>query len=153
AFLVAAEPEIGAAVRTILVDDADHASGIAESQQLLAHDDDLLRRAVGLGQFLGQQHRHPEPAQQFAHWRSRTAFGEVLVVFSAEHGVSSGVLFWFWRRLAQVVRGVNVVITVIASQRVARMRAPDDRLREAIHRASSGEWIASSQVPLAMTAY
>ena len=56
------------------------------------HDGDLLRGTVGLGQFRRESHRHPEPAQQFAHSRSRTALGEVLVVFGAEHGVSSGVL-------------------------------------------------------------
>ena len=54
AFLVAAEPEIGAAVRTILIDDADHASGVAKGQQLLAHHHDLLRRAVGFGQFFAR---------------------------------------------------------------------------------------------------
>ncbi len=55
AFLVAAEPEIGAAVRTILIDHPDHAAGVAERQQLLAHHHDLLGRTVGVGQFLRQQ--------------------------------------------------------------------------------------------------
>ena len=86
AFLVAAEPEIGAAMRAILVDDADHAARVAEGEQFLAHHDDLLRRAVGFRQFRRQQHRHPEPAQQFAHSRSRAALGQEFVVFCAEHG-------------------------------------------------------------------
>ena len=90
AFLVAAEPEIGAAVRTILIDDADHASGVAKGQQLLAHHHDLLRRAVGFGQFFGEQHRQPEAAQQFAHAGAGPAFGQEFVVLGAEHGVSSG---------------------------------------------------------------
>ena len=92
AFLVAAEPEIGAAVRAMLIDDADHAPAVAERQQLLAHHDDLLRRPVGFRQFLGQQHRHPEAAQQLAHRRAGAAFGQELVVFCAEHGRSSGIL-------------------------------------------------------------
>ena len=99
AFLVAAEPEIGAAVRAVLVDHADHAARIAEREQLLAHHDDLLRRAVGFGQFLRQQHRQPEPAQQFAHPRSRTAFGQEFVVLGAEHGVASGVLVLLFCRV------------------------------------------------------
>ena len=36
AFLVAAEPEIGAAMRAVLVDDADPAAAVAEGQQFLA---------------------------------------------------------------------------------------------------------------------
>jgi hypothetical protein len=48
AFLVAAEPEIGAAMRAILVDDPDHAARIAEREQFLAHHHDLLRRTVGV---------------------------------------------------------------------------------------------------------
>jgi hypothetical protein len=47
AFLVAAEPEIGAAVRTMLIDDPDHAARVAEGEQFLAHHHDLLGRPVG----------------------------------------------------------------------------------------------------------
>ena len=86
AFLIAAEPEIGAAVRAILVDDTDHAARVAERQQLLAHHDDLFRRPVGFRQFLGQQHRQPEPAQQLAHRRAGAAFGQESIVLCAEHG-------------------------------------------------------------------
>src|SRR6185312_241100 len=42
ALLVAAEPEIGAAVRAILIDHADYAAAVAERQQLLSHHHDLL---------------------------------------------------------------------------------------------------------------
>ena len=97
AFLVAAEPEIGAAVRAILVDDPDHASGVAEGEQFLAHDDDLLRGAVGVGQFLRQQHRQPEPPQQFAHAGAGAALGQEFVVFCAEHEASSEFCFAFGR--------------------------------------------------------
>ena len=110
AFLVAAEPEIGAAMRAILVDDADHAAGVAEGEQFLAHDDDLFRRAVGLRQFRGQQHRHPEPAQQFAHSRPRTALGQELVVFGAEHRASSGICFAFGRAWRRPTRSVNAAL-------------------------------------------
>jgi hypothetical protein len=92
AFLIAAEPEIGAAVRTILIDHPDHAARVAEREQFLAHHDDLLRRTVGFRQFLGQQHRQPEPAQQLAHCGAATAFGQEFVVLCAEHWVSSGLL-------------------------------------------------------------
>ncbi len=91
AFLVATEPEVGAAVRAVLIDDADDAAAIAEGQQFLAHDDNLLRRPIGLRQFRRQQHRHPEPSQQLAHPRSRTTLGEEFVVFCAEHGAPSEV--------------------------------------------------------------
>ena len=73
-------------MRTILIDDADHAAGVAEGEQLLAHDHDLFRRAVGLGQFFGKQYGDPEAAEQFAHAGAGTALGEEFVVFGAEHG-------------------------------------------------------------------
>src|ERR1700731_3407397 len=56
ALLDAAEPEIGAAVRTVLIDDANHAARVAKREQLLAHHDDLLRRTVDFRQFLGEQY-------------------------------------------------------------------------------------------------
>src|SRR4051794_1212039 len=100
AFLIAAEPEIGAAVRTMLIDHADHAAAVAEGEQFLSHDGDLLRRAVGFGQFLGQQNREPETAQQLAHPGPRAAFGQETVILSAEHGCPPGQMLDFgpaWR--------------------------------------------------------
>jgi hypothetical protein len=47
--LVAAVIEIGAAMRAVRLDDADAAIGIAERQQLLAEDLDLLGRPIALG--------------------------------------------------------------------------------------------------------
>jgi hypothetical protein len=45
----------------------------------------------------------------------------------------------------------RIPFIVIASHRVARMRAPNDRLREAIQEPRKRFWIASSQTLLAMT--
>ena len=52
ALLVAAVVEIGAAVRAVRLDDADPAVAVAEGQQVLAQNPDLLGRAVALGQLL-----------------------------------------------------------------------------------------------------
>jgi hypothetical protein len=106
AFLIAAEPEVGAAMRAILIDHPDHAAGVAEGEQFLAHHHNLLRRPVGVGQFLGEQYRKPESAQQFAHRRARRAFGQELIVLGAEHGDPPGLL-WPCPSLAQPARGVN----------------------------------------------
>ncbi|WP_247398962.1 hypothetical protein [Bradyrhizobium sp. 136] len=72
-----------------MIDDSDNAARIAEGEQLLAENDDLLRLAVGFREFFGQQHRNPEPAQQFAHARTRARLGQEFVVLGAEHGKSS----------------------------------------------------------------
>ncbi len=85
ALLVAAVIEVGAAMRAVRLDDADPAVGGAEGQQLLAQDPDLLGRAVALGQFLGQQRRHPEAAQQLAHRRGGAALRQKFVVRLAQH--------------------------------------------------------------------
>ena len=89
ALLVAPEPEVGAAVRAMLIDDADAPARVAERQQLLAHDRDFLGHPVGFGQLLRQQNRQPESAQQLAHGRARAALREQSVVLRAEHGGSS----------------------------------------------------------------
>ena len=48
--------------------------------------------ALGFGQFLGEQDRQPDPAQQLAHWRARTAFGQELVILCTEHDCPPGLL-------------------------------------------------------------
>jgi hypothetical protein len=85
ALLVAAVIEVGAAVRAVRLDDADAPVGRAEGQQVLAQDPDLLRRPIALGQFLGEEGRHPEAAQQVAHWRAGVALSQELVVLLAQH--------------------------------------------------------------------
>src|SRR5260221_14369269 len=54
---------------------------------------------------------------------------------------------------AGATRAADVLRDVASSLRATGLRecAPDDRLREAIHFAAKEEWIASSQVLLAMT--
>jgi hypothetical protein len=66
-FLVATEEQRHAAMRAELVDQADAALRVAERDQLLAEDLHPHRRAVGLGHFAGEQHRHPVAAHQLAH--------------------------------------------------------------------------------------
>src|SRR5205823_2639804 len=83
--LVAAEIEVSAAVRAVWLDDADPAVAVAEGEQVLSQDLDLLGRPVALGQFLRQQCRHPEAAQQLAHRRASAAAGQELVVGLAQH--------------------------------------------------------------------
>ena len=85
AFLVAAEIEVGAAMRAVRLDDADAAVRRPERQQVLAEDLDLLGRPVALRQLLAEQRRHPEAAQQVAHRRARAAAGQELVVLAADH--------------------------------------------------------------------
>ena len=85
AILVASVIEIGAAMRTMRLDDADLSVGVAKGQQLLAQDLDLLRGPVALRQFFRQQRRHPEAAQQIAHRRAGTAARQEFVIGLAEH--------------------------------------------------------------------
>src|SRR5262249_39240836 len=85
ALLVAAVVKIGPAVWTVLFDDTDAAVAGAERQKLLAEDRDLPGWSVALGQLVGEQCRHPEAAQQFAHRRALAAAGQQVVVTLAQH--------------------------------------------------------------------
>ena len=81
-------------MRAELVDQADAALGVAEGDQLLAHQLDPHRRAVRLGQFRRQQERRPIAAQQFAHQRAGADAAELVVLFTRHHGdVSSDVCY------------------------------------------------------------
>ncbi len=98
ALFVAAVVEVGAAMRAVRLDDADPPVGLAEGQQILAHDADLLGRTVSLRQLLREERRHPEPAQQLAHRRALAGGGEELVVGLAQHfRRSAGVKPLPWR--------------------------------------------------------
>ena len=78
ALLVAPEPEVGAAVRAMLIDDADAPAVSRNASSSSPMTVSFLRRAVGFGQLLRQQNRQPEPAQQLAHRRARPALREQL---------------------------------------------------------------------------
>jgi hypothetical protein len=82
--LVAAVIEVGAAVGTVRLDDADPSVGLAERQEVLAEEADLLRRPVALGQFLREEGRHPEAPQQVTHRRVGPALRQESV-FGCEH--------------------------------------------------------------------
>ena len=66
---VAAEEEIGAAMRATGGDETDFPVSGAEGAQVFAEDRDSDRRTVGFGQFGAEQHRVPEASEQIAHWR------------------------------------------------------------------------------------
>src|SRR5438034_7381971 len=117
-------------MRAILIDNADHTAGVAEGEQLLAHDDNLLRRAVGVRQFFGKQRRNPEPPKQFTHAGACTTFGEKFVVFCAEHGADLRILFCFWPSLAQAKPGVNACII----ESVAHFLSDEDCIFRSVER-------------------
>ena len=85
ALLVAAEPQRDAAMGAELVDQAVAAAAVAERDQPLGQQLHPHRRAVVLGQLLGQQRRHPVAAEQLAHRRPRTGLGDEIVLFLPEH--------------------------------------------------------------------
>ena len=85
AILVAAVIEVGAAMRTVRLDDADPSVGLPEGQQVLAEQADLLRRSVAFGKFLREQRRHPEAPQHLAHGRALAGPGQERIVLLAEH--------------------------------------------------------------------
>jgi hypothetical protein len=91
ALLVAAEPEIGAAVRTILIDDADHAARVANAKHFLAQHTIFF----GGPSASGNSSTAAPAARTGAAIRpsaSRPAFGQEFVVLGAEHGVTSGIV-------------------------------------------------------------
>ena len=91
--LVAAVVEIGTAVRTDGIDHADAPAAVAKGQQVLAQYLDALGRTVRLRQFPGQQHRHPELAQQAAGGGVGAGTGDQFVVFRAQHDGAVSLVF------------------------------------------------------------
>ena len=69
----------------VLAEQADASVAGAERDQLLAQHAHAHRQAIGRGQLLGEQHRHPEAAQQRAHRRAGARFGKQVVVGAAQH--------------------------------------------------------------------
>ena len=79
--LVAAEVQRRAAVRAVLLHQADPAAGVAERDQVLAEQPHPGGRAARLRDLRRQAGRRPVPAQQLAHQRPGTHPGQDLVVF------------------------------------------------------------------------
>ena len=85
AFLVAAEPERRAAMRTEFVDQAIVAVGVAEGDEALGQDLHAHRRAIVLRQLLRQQGWQPVAAEQVAHRGSRSGLRHEIVLFPGQH--------------------------------------------------------------------
>ena len=77
-FFVATKKQRHAAVRAKLADQTGQAIGVAESQQLFAHDLHPHLRAIGFSDFAGHDHRHPIAAHQIAHGRASAGLGQGL---------------------------------------------------------------------------
>src|SRR5271165_513532 len=87
-FLVASEPQGGAAMRAKLLDEPDAALAVAKTDELLAEQLHAHRRAVGLGEFARQEGRNPIPPQHIAHRRARSYSRHQLVLFARQHRVA-----------------------------------------------------------------
>ena len=85
AFLVAAEPQRHAAVGAELVDQSVAALRVAERQQPFRQKLHPHRRAVVLGQLLGEQRGDPVAAEQPAHGRARSGLRQQIILFFPQH--------------------------------------------------------------------
>ena len=104
AVLVAAEEEVGAAVRAAGLDQADTAIARAEGDQVLSHHAQTNRWRVRRRQLARERHGQPVPAEILAHCRARTCANEKLVVRRGKHAANLngvGRARWgAWRRRA-----------------------------------------------------
>ena len=86
--LVAPEPKRGPAVRTVFVDEADPAGAVAKGDEVLPQQPHPHRRAIGLGQFPGEQGRDPIEPHRRAHRGALSDAGQQLVLLARQHGGS-----------------------------------------------------------------
>ena len=86
AFFVAAQHQRGAAVRTVFVQHAKAALGIAECHEVVAERANTHRRAVVLGDFFGKAGRHPVLPHQLAHRRAVLDAAQEIVLLDCQHG-------------------------------------------------------------------
>ena len=70
ALLVAPEPQGGAAMGAILVDEPDPALAVAKGDEVFAQEPHPHRRSVGLGEFAREQGRDPIEPHRAAHRRA-----------------------------------------------------------------------------------
>src|SRR6185295_15273504 len=87
ALLVATEEEVRAAVRAAWLDQADAPVRVAERDQVLSHDLDADRRAVGRGHLARERDRQPVAPEVIAHRRTGAGADQDLVVFGAQHAL------------------------------------------------------------------
>ena len=80
-FLVAPEPQGGAAMRTEFIDEADPAGAVAKPDQLFSEKLHAHRRAIRRRQFARMQRRDPVSPQYVAHRGPWSDSGHQLVVF------------------------------------------------------------------------
>ena len=85
ALFVAAEEERRAAMRTVVLDEADRAVAIAERDQVLAEQPHAQWVAVGVGQLGRKQRRHPVPTQGETHRRPGSDASDQLVILTPQH--------------------------------------------------------------------
>ena len=85
AVLVAAEPQRDAAVGAELVGQRELPCVSRQASSRSRQELDAHRRALVLGQLLGQQRRLPAQAEHLAHRRAGAGLGEKVVLFFAEH--------------------------------------------------------------------
>ena len=79
ALLIASEPQRGATVWTIFVEQPDPALAVAERDEILSQQPDARWRAIGLGDLARQQGRDPIPPHHLAHRCPRSGPGQQLV--------------------------------------------------------------------------
>jgi len=84
-FFVASPEEAGAAVRARGLHEADATAAITECDEVLAKETYAHRRAVGAGEFPGEQRGHPVAPHDVAHGGSSVGLHEELVVLGAQH--------------------------------------------------------------------
>ena len=92
ALLVASKEEGRQLVRAERVEDANLALGVAEGHQVLVHDAEAHRRAVGLRQLVRNKRREPETTEKLAHRRAGPGLGQELVLYHGKHSVASSVV-------------------------------------------------------------
>src|SRR5262245_7274020 len=85
ALFIATEEHPGSTVGAKGVDDADLTIGASEGHQVFAEHPQAHRPPIRFRQFLCQQHRVPEAAEQLAHRCPRTGSSKEFVVAQAEH--------------------------------------------------------------------
>jgi len=86
---VASEEQRSAAVRAVVLDEADFAVAVAERDELLAQHQDADGIAVGRGRLFGEHGRQPVLTEQVAHRGARADATDQLIFFLGQHDGST----------------------------------------------------------------